>query len=339
LGVEAAIAEVLPTPDTGVLVLQMGGPATLHEVRPFIRRMLSDPAIVPMPAVFRVPLAALVSWLRSRRVRRHYEAIGGGSPITRISLMQAARLEEALLAAGRPMPVLLGQRYTAPTIGQAFRRAVELGLRRLIVLPLYPQYSGTTTGSAFAEVRRVARREAPGTALEFIEDYADHPGYARAVAETIREALQKVSPGARARTRVLFSAHGLPVRMVGRGDPYPARVQATVEAVLAQMGPREVEDHRVCFQSRVGPVRWIEPDTRHAIREAARDGVPALVLVPISFVSDHLETLYELDIQYREEAIALGVREFVRAASLNDSRAFAGALAQVVLARYAAAIR
>ncbi len=316
--------------------MQMGGPTTLAEVRPFLRRMLSDPAVVGIPGAVRVPLALIVSWTRARRVRLQYEAIGGGSPITRISLAQAARLEEALVAAGHPMPALLGQRYAEPTIREAVLRAREMGISRLVLLPLYPQYSETTTGSAVREARRVIARVAPGMRLWVVRDYADHPAYASAMAETVRDALDALSEEARSKARVLFSAHGLPVRYVERGDPYPERVAATVRAVMARIGDT-VPQFTICYQSRVGPVRWLGPSTREAIEQAAREGASAVVLVPVSFVSDHLETLYEMDVQYRQEAHALGLREFVRARSLNDSRAFASALAQIVVASLASA--
>ncbi len=331
---QPAMAGLHPTPDTGVLALQMGGPATLAEVRPFLRRMLSDPAVVALPGPLRVPLAFAVSWARAPRVRRQYEAIGGGSPITRLSLAQAARLEEALNAAGHPMPVLLGQRHARPTVREAVAQAWGMGIARLVLLPLYPQFSETTTGSALREVGRVARKVAPEMRLHPVRDYADHPAYARAVAETVREALDALSDEGRSNARVLFSAHGLPVRYVSRGDPYPERVAASVRAVVARVG-EQMPRFTVCYQSRVGPARWLGPSTREALEQAAREGASAVVLVPISFVSDHLETLYEMDILYREEARALGIREVVRARSLNDSRSFASALAQIVVASLA----
>ncbi len=333
---QPAMADLHPTPDTGVLALQMGGPATLAEVRPFLRRMLSDRAVVALPGAVRVPLAHLVSWTRARRVRRQYEAIGGGSPITRISLAQAARLEEALHAAGHPMPVLLGQRYASPTIPEAVARARGMGIARLVLLPLYPQFSETTTGSALREAGRCVEAVAPGMRLRAVRDFADHPAYARVVADTVREALDGLSEEGRSNARVLFSAHGLPVRYVSRGDPYPDRVAATVRAVVGRVGER-MPGFTVCYQSRVGPVRWLGPSTREALGRAAREGVSAVVLVPISFVSDHLETLFEMDILYREEARALGIREVVRARSLNDSRTFASALAQIVVSSLASA--
>lgn len=318
----------MTTPDTGVLLLQLGGPSSLAEVRPFIYRMLCDPAVVSLPKVLRVPLAAMISALRARKVRGQYEAIGGRSPITEITKRQGALLEEVLLQSGLNMPVLIGQRHSPPFINEALREAKGMGLRRLLVLPLFPQYSKTTTGSAFEEVRR----HGEGMDLWFIYDYADHPRYISALSETVLDALSKVSLKGRKACRVLFSAHGLPLRYVEKGDPYPQQVAKTVEAVVRHLGGL-VEDFAISYQSKVGPIRWLEPSTSMAIRQAGEDGVKALVLVPVAFVSDHIETLYEMDILYRREAEEAHIPEFVRAPALNDSKTFIKALAEIVEAR------
>lgn len=324
------MAGLQAAPDTGVLLIQMGGPASLAEVRPFLRRILSDSAVVALPSFLRNPLALLVSWTRAPCVKRQYAAIGGGSPITRITMAQAAGLEEALALAGHPMPVLVGQRYSTPTIRDALERARGMGLSRLVILPLYPQFSETTTGSAWREAVRVRSMVAPGMRLHLVRDHADHPGYVRAVAATVREAMSVLSEEGRSKARVLFSAHGLPVRYVERGDPYPDRVVASVRAVVARLDD-EMPDFAICYQSRLGPARWLGPSTREALKHAARDGVTGVVLVPISFVSDHLETLYEMDILLRKEALTLGIREVVRARSLNASKAYMATLAQIVI--------
>jgi len=329
---ESAAASVISTPDTGVLVLQMGGPVNTRMVRPFLYRMLSDRAIMAMSGVFRVPLAGLIALTRAPKVKRQYDSIGGGSPIVDTSLRQAAALEEALLKAGRPLPVALGNRYASPDIGEAVGKLASMGLKRLIVLPLYPQYSETTTGSAFKEVRRAVQTLAPDLELREVRDYPDHRGYAAAMAETLQGALESLSLRSRRKARILFSAHGLPVRYVEAGDPYPQRVAATVQAVIGAM-PGQVPDHVTCFQSRVGPVEWLTPKTEDSLAEAAKDGMEAVVLVPVTFVSDHLETLYEMDIIYRDMAVSLGIGEFVRAPALNESPAFIEALVEIVLAR------
>jgi len=315
---------------TGVLLLQMGGPASQEAVRPFLRRMLSDPAILAMPAAVRVPLATMISVFRAPRSRRQYAAIGGGSPIGAITDAQARALEAALERAGRPMPVRVGMRYTDPSIADGLAALADAGADRVVVLPLYPQWSETTTGSSFLEVRRVLARMAAPPLATFVDDWPDDPGYVAAVARTVREALAEVPGDLRPRTRILCSAHGLPVRYVEAGDPYPERVARTVAALAAALGPH-APAIRTCFQSRLGPVRWLEPSTAQAIAQAAADGVAALVVVPIAFVSDHLETLFEIDREYREAALHAGIAVFARARSLNDAPDFAQALADRVL--------
>lgn len=320
---------------TGVLLLQMGGPATQEAVRPFLRRMLSDPAILSMPAAFRIPLATMISVFRAPRSRRQYAAIGGGSPIGAITAAQVEALDAALDRAGNPMPVRVGMRYTAPSIADGLASLGAAGVDRVVVLPLYPQWSNTTTGSSIAEVRRVLdRMDAPPKAL-FVEDWPDDPGYVGAVARTVRQALAEVPADLLPRTRILFSAHGLPVRYVEAGDPYPERVARTVAAVMARLGDGAPES-TTCFQSRLGPVKWLEPSTTQAISRAAADGVRALVVVPVAFVSDHLETLFEIDREYRAVANEAGIAVFVRAPSLNDAPDFADALAGLVLDALAA---
>lgn len=325
---EPAFSSIQPTPDTGVLLLQLGGPTTSEEVRPFIRKMLSDPAIVEMPALLRIPLAHLISFIRAPRVRKQYKAIGGGSPITRIGFAQAARLAEALNALGRSMPVLLGQRYTPPLIPEALRQASQMGLSRLVVVPLYPHFSFTTTGSALREVEHTVPKI--GIKVLIIKDYADNSSFISALADNIRDALSSLSGPNRKEVCVIFSAHSLPMRYVESGDPYPERITATVHRVMARLGGGHFE-FKVSYQSKIGPVRWLGPSTQDAIREAAREGKKAVVIVPVSFVSDHIETLYEIDILYRNLAYELGIPEFVRVKSFNDSRTFATAMAQIVV--------
>lgn len=316
-------------PDAGVLLLQMGGPENVDAVRPFIRNMLSDAAILAAPGFVRLPLAAWIAWRRAPHVRAQYRQIGGGSPIGAITARQAEGLARVLAEGGTPMPVWVAMRYTRPTVQDALAQAAGAGIRRLVLLPLYPQHSRTTTGSSLTQAVRAADRLAPALRRVVVEDWADDPAYVAAVARTVDEALDRLGPLARARSRVLFSAHGLPERYVQKGDRYPERVAATVSAVAGLLGGR-MPDWGIAYQSRVGPVRWLEPDTAAEIGRAAAEGIRGLVLVPIAFVSDHLETLYEMDVTYREQALAAGVTEFVRAASMNEAPDFLAALAGIV---------
>jgi ferrochelatase len=316
-----------PAP-TVVLLLQMGGPATLDDVRPFLRNLLSDPAILAMPAFVRIPLARFIAWRRAPHVIEQYRAIGG-SPIGATTARQATALEAALATAGRPMPVRVAMRYVEPRAATALKDVAALGARRLVLLPLYPQHSRTTTDSSIDEVRALAPRFCPGVEIVQIRDWADHPGYVNALAASVGRALADVPPALRDRTRLLFSAHGLPLRYVTAGDTYPDRIAATVAAVLARLGDG-APPATICYQSRVGPVKWLEPATETAIDQAAAQGVKALVVVPVAFVSDHLETLYEIEVTYRERARQAGIDAFVRVPALNEDAALAMALAEIV---------
>lgn len=317
--------------DTAVLLLQMGGPATLDEVRPFLRNLLSDPSILAAPALVRIPLARFIAWRRAPHVAGQYRVLGGGSPIGATTARQAAALGAALEAAGRPMPVRIAMRYVAPRAVDALKDVAALGARRLVLLPLYPQHSRATTGSSVEEVRRLAPRLCPGVELLEVTDWADHPGYIAALAASVERALARVPADLLGRTRILFSAHGLPLRYVQAGDRYPERIAATVQAVVARLGDR-APPATTCYQSRVGPVKWLEPSTEEAIRRAASEGTKSLVVVPVAFVSDHLETLYEIEVTYRELALAAGIESFVRVPALNDDPALAAALATIVMA-------
>jgi protoporphyrin/coproporphyrin ferrochelatase len=319
----------MPPSDAAVLLLQMGGPATLADVRPFLRNLLSDPAILSLPAALRVPLARFIAWRRAPRVVEQYRRIGGGSPIGATTAAQARALEAALAAAGAPMPVRVAMRYVAPRAEAALREFAAAGVRRIVLLPLYPQASATTTGSSLDEARALAARLCPGAEVRAVEDWADHPGYVAALAASVRRGIDQVPAHLRDRARLLWSAHGLPVRYVERGDRYPERVAATVAAATPLLGP-DAPPGSVCWQSRVGPVKWLAPSTDDAIRQAAAEGAKALVVVPVAFVSDHLETLYEVDLEYRHVAREAGIEAFVRVPALNDDPALAAALADIV---------
>jgi ferrochelatase len=320
---------VRPDTDTVVLLLQMGGPATLDDVRPFLRNLLSDKAILAAPSFVRLPLARFIAWRRAPHVAEQYRHLGGGSPIGATTARQAAALEQALAEAGRPMPVRVAMRYVAPRAREALAGAAAAGARRLVLMPLYPQHSRTTTGSSVDEIRALAPTLCPGATIVEVADWADDPAYVAALAATVERSLAEVPPALRDRTRLLFSAHGLPQRYVDAGDRYPERVAATVAAVLARLGPG-APPAVTCYQSRVGPVKWLEPSTGDAIRRAAAEGAKALVVVPVAFVSDHLETLYEIDVTYRAEAREAGIEAFVRVPALNDDPALAAALAGIV---------
>ncbi len=315
---------------TAVILLQMGGPATLDDIRPFLRNLLSDPAILAVPAFVRLPLARFIAWRRAPHVALQYAAIGGGSPIGPHTARQAIALRASLAAAGRPMPVHVAMRYVKPRAASVLQKIAADGVERLVLLPLYPQHSRTTTDSSLDEVRDLLARFHPQIQPVEVTDWADHPGYVAALARTVEQALAQVPANIRERTRILFSAHGLPLRYVEAGDPYPSQVAQTVAAVMSRLGS-DAPSAVTCYQSRVGPVKWLTPSTEQAIRTAAAEHIAALVVVPVAFVSDHIETLYEIEVTYREQAREAGIETFVRVPALNDSPEFAAALAEIVI--------
>ena len=312
-----------------VLLLNLGGPAGPEEVRPFLQNLFLDPRILDLPggSLLREPLARLLSRLRAAKVARCYERIGGGSPLLPWTCKQAAGLQAELERRGRrEVAVEVVMRYTEPRAEQVLGRLRAGGERRAVALPLYPQECRATTGSSLAALEQARAARAPDLELRAIRSYHCHGGYLDAVAERIEGALGRLSRQERAGAVLLFSAHAVPVKLAVQGDPYLDQVGETVEALRSRIGPRY--EIRLAFQSRSGPVRWVGPATEAVIRELG--GRVAVVIVPISFVSDHIETLYEIDVLYAALARDVGIGRFVRTESLNDSPSFLRALADLV---------
>ncbi len=314
---------------TAVLLLNMGGPETAAGIRPFLFRLFSDPAIIGAPAPVRIPLAALLSTLRASRVRPRYAAIGGGSPIRHLTAEQGGALAARLGERGLNAACFTAFRYSPPFTAEAVEAALSWGAERMVALSLYPQYCSATTGTSLAQLERVlARRRFPRERLTLIRSFPDHPGYLAALAETVEERLLSLPAGERSRAVVLFSAHGVPQALVDGGDPYRDELERTVRGVMARLGG---QPHRLAFQSKLGPVKWLSPSLGESLRELAGQGAPPVVVVPVSFVSDHIETLHELDIEYAELARGLGFSRYLRAPALNARPAFISALADLVV--------
>lgn len=309
-----------------VLLLNMGGPDSLEAVQPFLKNLFSDPAIIGLPELLRSPLASFLSSRRARKVRPRYQLIGGKSPIGELTGMQAEALA-ALLPTGFG-PVLPAFSYWDPFIREAVESAAASGAQRVVALSLYPQYCSATTGTCVEDLSMAL----PGTpfesAVRIVDSWPTHPGYLDALAATVNEAIDQVPEERRDDVVVLFSAHGVPRNLVDRGDPYLEETLATVSGVVDRLGGRP---HELAFQSRLGPVKWLDPSLPEKLAALAAAGAPPLVLVPVSFVSDHIETLYELDIQHREMAEKLGFEIYVRAPALNTRPDFIAALADLVL--------
>jgi len=319
----------------GVVLFQLGGPDSLEAVEPFLYNLFCDPDIIPLGplgVVLRRPMAKLISMRRARPVAGRYAEIGGRSPIRALTERQRDRLGVAL-APLLEATVVIAMRYWHPFASEAVEALRRAGpLDEIVLLPLYPHYSFATTRSSLKEWRRVYGQPRNGPPQHLIENFHDHPHYIQALIEKVAATLRQFPDSSRA--QLVFSAHGLPVSLVKKGDPYPHQVKETVRLVCeggaAHVGgwPRS---HVLCFQSRVGRAKWLEPSLTETIDRLARNGAKEMLVVPISFVTEHIETLHEINIEAREEAERLGVKIFRMMPAVGDSPLFISALADLVL--------
>lgn len=309
---------------TGVLLLNLGGPTSLDEIRPFLMRLFSDSEIIKLP--FQKVTAGFLASRRSRKVAGRYEHLGGGSPLVKLTEKQGQDLEEELSHSGL-FRVFVGMRYWHPLIEEAVNDILSAGVEHLVVLPLFPQYSKTTTGSCLKELRRTLGGRQDKLKLTIIESWYEHDGYIEALREKVAEGIERFAPEKRDEVQVIFSAHSIPQSVAASGDPYPDQLQATIDKLLERLPP---VSWRLTFQSRSGPVRWLGPSTDTAVRELAAQGHKQVLMVPISFVSDHVETLYEMDVLYKDLADEVGLERFERSPSLNSAVKFISALAEIV---------
>jgi ferrochelatase len=308
---------------TAVLLLQMGGPDSLSAIEPFLYNLFSDRDIIRIgPAFIQPVIARFIARRRSRKVSEYYRKIGGKSPIRELTEQQVAALEASL---GPDFRCFVAMRYSKPDTAEALAAIARAGITRVIVLSLYPHYSRATVGSSINELERELKKSAAPLKLSYIRQFYDHPAYIAALAEKVERGLAGFPE--RSRVQLVFSAHGLPQSFIDFGDPYLEHIQATVRLTMEHF---DGISHHLAFQSRAGPVKWLEPSTEAKIAELAAAGCKQLLMVPISFVSDHIETLYEIDIQYKEEAAALGITDFRRTEALNSSPGFISCLAELV---------
>ncbi|HET9250861.1 MAG TPA: ferrochelatase [Candidatus Eisenbacteria bacterium] len=311
-----------------MLLLNLGGPDRLDAVRPFLTRLFSDREIIRLPGgpIGQYFIGRMIAMSRTKEVQENYEKIGGGSPIVRWSTLQGRGMCERLRDRGHDVEFALAMRYWNPTTDDALDELESKRADRLVALTLYPHYSMATTGSSVAELRRVMKRRRTKLPLTVIERWYDHPRYLAAMGALAQKALAAFP--AEAKPTVLVSAHGLPQHFIDAGDPYCEHIAATMRGVLRFL-PADLP-HVLAYQSRVGPVPWIGPATEAVIDRLAHEGVRDILVIPISFVSDHIETLYEVDMLYGDQAKKLGIRTFRRAESLNDFPPFLDALADIV---------
>jgi ferrochelatase len=319
------------SPPTAIVLLNLGGPETLADVEPFLRTLFADRELLRLP--WQSVTGDWLARLRAPKVRRLYAAIGGGSPILRWTRAQGdalcARLDR-LHPSSAPHRPYIAFRYARPRAEDALRAMAADGVQRAVAFTQYPQFSCTTTGSSLNDLWATADRLGlrGRFAWSVLDRWPTHDGFVAAMADTVRDGLARVPVADRDRALVVFSAHSLPLRVIDRGDAYPAEVAATVERVRTHLGLRN--PWVLSYQSKVGPVRWLGPQTEAVVQAAPARGARDVVVVPIAFTSDHIETLSELDIELAHTARSAGVRHFVRAPALNDRAAFTDALAGLV---------
>lgn len=307
-----------------VVLMNLGGPDSIAAVRPFLFNLFNDPAIIRLPGLLRWCLARLIAWRRAVVAEAIYAQLGGSSPLLKNTEAQARAVEMALDDGTR---CFVAMRYWHPLTAETVAAVKSWEAEEIVCLPLYPQYSTTTTASSLALWRREATRQGLGQPMRYIEAYPVAAGLIDALAAQIRPLLAR-AVREHAKVRLLLSAHGLPLKIVAAGDPYPDQVARTAAAVGQALGLEEA-DWVVCYQSRVGPLAWLAPSVDDELHRAAADGV-AVVVAPISFVSEHSETLIELDRDYRRVAAECGVPGYYRAPTVGTDPRFIAALAELV---------
>ncbi len=306
-----------------VVLFNLGGPDSLASVRPFLVNLFSDPAIIALPQPLRWLVAQLIAWRRAPVARRIYERLGGGSPLLANTEAQARALEAAL---GEGYRVFVAMRYWHPFARETAAAVKAWAPERVVLLPLYPQFSTTTTASSLAEWQRAAAAAGLRLPTGALCCYPTEPGFIAGLVAEIEKVLRLWPPSEK--KRILFSAHGLPEKIVKAGDPYQWQVEQTVAAIRGALARPEL-DSVVCYQSRVGPLAWLGPSTEAEIRRAGAEGV-GLLVVPVAFVSEHSETLVELDIEYRHLASAVGVPTYIRVPTVGTAPSFIAGLAALV---------
>ena len=318
----------------GIVLFQLGGPDSLDAVEPFLHNLFSDPDIIPMgPLGFlRRPLARFIAKRRSVPVRARYAMIGRRSPIGLLTERQRVKLTAALSPYLDPV-IVTAMRYWKPFTADAVRALEAAGpFDELVLLPLYPHYSYATTLSSLKEWRRVYGQPAVVPCERTVESFFDHPLYIQALVEKIGLCLRQFPDSSR--IHLLFSAHGLPMSLVEKGDPYPKQVQETVRLV-SESGDKQFagwpKRHLLCYQSRLGPMKWLEPTFLETMEQLGQNGIKEMLVVPISFVTEHIETLHEVNIDGRIDAKKFGIERFRMMPAVGDSQTFIAALEDLVL--------
>lgn len=311
-----------------VVLMNLGGPDTLDSVRPFLRNLFSDPAIISLPWPLRTFVAEMISRTRNHKARKVYQQIGGGSPLLSNTKDQSFHLCRSLhdQLPNQEVEVFIAMRYWHPLTAEVIAHVKAFQPTEIVLLPLYPHFSTTTTGSSFSEWHQQAYQQGLTVPTREIRCYPQDPAFIEAHVDLLGPWIEKAalygSP------RILFSAHGLPQRVIDAGDPYEGQIHQTTQAILKKISP-SVES-AVCYQSKVGPLKWLRPSTEEELKRAGQDKAP-VIIVPVSFVSEHVETLVELDRDYRSLAEEAGVPFYGRVRTLSDHPAYIRALAGLVV--------
>ncbi|MCE3254515.1 MAG: hemH [Rickettsiaceae bacterium] len=310
---------------TAVILFNLGGPDSLESVKGFLFNLFNDKAIIDLRQPFRYLLAHLISSIRNKKAQKIYAAIGGKSPILEITNAQAEALEKELSFFG-DYKVFVSMRYSRPNSSDVIKKIKEYGADEIILLPLYPQFSTTTSGSSINDFYQKLKKGKVKTVTKYICCYPINSDFISAHCRLIKQSIEQIRNAGFNNFRLLFSAHGLPKKIVDAGDPYCFQVKSSTEAIIKELG--ENFDYKICYQSKVGPMEWTGPSLEFEVKRAALDG-KAVIIVPITFVSDHSETLFELDIQFKEFAAAHKVPFYSRVAALNLDGYFIKSLANI----------
>jgi len=319
----------------GVLLLNLGGPEKLEDVYLFLYNLFSDPDLIRIPIPFlQKPIASLIAATRAPISKENYALIGGGSPLRQITDQQAQSIEDVLQRRGIPAKAYVGMRYWHPYTDDALRQIKQDGITKLVILPLYPQFSISTSGSSIKQIDQLWQSDPQLQQIErvIVRSWFDRPGYLKAMADSIDSKIQDFAEPEK--VHVFFSAHGVPKKYVTEyGDPYQTEMENCVDLVMQTLrrSHQRYNAHTLAYQSRVGPVEWLKPYTEEAIAQIAKRGINDLLVVPISFVSEHIETLQEIDMEYREVAETVGIHHFDRVPALNCNPVFINDLADLVL--------
>ncbi len=319
----------------GVLLLNLGGPEKLEDVYRFLYNLFSDPDLIRIPIPFlQKPIASLIAASRAPLSQENYAMIGGGSPLRQLTEEQGENIENALQRHGVNAKVYIAMRYWHPYTEEALTQIKRDRITKLVILPLYPQYSISTSGSSLKLIDQLWANDPELQAIDrvTIRSWYDRPGYVRAMADAINAKLQESDQPEQ--VHIFFSAHGVPKKYVTEyGDPYQMEIENSVDLIMqaARRHYQRYNAHTLAYQSRVGPVEWLKPYTEEAIHQLAKRGIQRLLVVPISFVSEHIETLQEIDVEYREVSEEAGIHHFDRVPALNSHPIFINDLANLVL--------